>query len=280
MVNKLNTIVSIIIIIIILFIFIFYTKEGFLPDFSDYTTIDRIKTIDNSYAYCIGGNISCNSGTTQPITTGYTGGLTYSYLCAGADTGANNEYAVCKNFIDLNYGTLEKDSVGQYKWYTPNKSYFPFSDIYRGFTVPTPSNINVDISINNLEFYDNNHVLVDTMNKCDFLNSTEDKYKCRLTWDTPLTYDTTPFGLPDITTDVDMTNLDKTTNAPVIYNNDFMTTNKGLSCMSDYGTMIGDNICNGEFGLVKDTNMVCPYNKPICNGYRCGSELGSCVIQG
>lgn len=276
MVNKSNIIISLLMLIIItLFINIFYTgTEGFLPDFSDYTTIDRIRTIDNSYAYCIGGNISCNSGTTQPITnTGYTGGLTYSYLCAGT-----NEYVVCKNFVDLNYGTLEKDSVGQYKWYTPNKSYFPFSDIYRGFTVPTPSN-NVDISINNLEFYNSSHVLVDTMNKCDFLNSTEDTYKCKSTWNKPLTYDTTPFGLPDITTDVDMTNLDRTTNAPVIYNNDFMSTNKGLSCMSDYGTMIGDNLCNGEFGLVKDTNMVCPYNKPICNGYRCGSELGKCEYQ-
>ena len=51
----------------------------------------------------------------------------------------------------------------------------------------------------------------------------------------------------------------------------------GLPCIADYGASEGDNICNGEVGLIKDQSLVCPYYKPICNGYRCGSKFGKCT---
>jgi len=38
----------------------------------------------------------------------------------------------------------------------------------------------------------------------------------------------------------------------------------------------GDNLCNGEFGLLKDKSLVCPYYKPICKGFSCGSNFGTC----
>jgi hypothetical protein len=48
-----------------------------------------------------------------------------------------------------------------------------------------------------------------------------------------------------------------------------------LPCVADYGSLIGDNVCNGEIGLLEDPGLICPYNKPICN-YKCGSTFGTC----
>ena len=44
----------------------------------------------------------------------------------------------------------------------------------------------------------------------------------------------------------------------------------------EYSSLPGDNVCNGELGLLKDKTFVCPYYKPICKGYRCGATLGTC----
>jgi hypothetical protein len=48
-----------------------------------------------------------------------------------------------------------------------------------------------------------------------------------------------------------------------------------LPCVADYGSFPGDNVCNGEIGLLEDPGLICPYNKPICN-YQCGSKFGTC----
>jgi hypothetical protein len=48
-------------------------------------------------------------------------------------------------------------------------------------------------------------------------------------------------------------------------------------CIADYGASPGDNVCNGEIGLIQDNTLICPYHKPICNGYRCDSKFGTCV---
>jgi hypothetical protein len=49
-----------------------------------------------------------------------------------------------------------------------------------------------------------------------------------------------------------------------------------LPCIADYGALPGDNVCNGEVGLIQDQTLVCPYYKPICKDYRCGPTFGNC----
>jgi hypothetical protein len=50
-----------------------------------------------------------------------------------------------------------------------------------------------------------------------------------------------------------------------------------LPCIADYGALPGDNVCNGEIGLIQDETLICPYYKPICEGYNCGSSFGTCT---
>jgi hypothetical protein len=58
---KINIYVIIIIVCIVLFGLLYIKQEGYI-DYSEYNTIDRIKTLDGEYAYCIAGEVQCVSG--------------------------------------------------------------------------------------------------------------------------------------------------------------------------------------------------------------------------
>ena len=47
-------------------------------------------------------------------------------------------------------------------------------------------------------------------------------------------------------------------------------------CIADNGTKIGDGLCCGQTGVVKDTKYNCPADYPKCVGYKCGESWGLC----
>jgi hypothetical protein len=53
--------------------------------------------------------------------------------------------------------------------------------------------------------------------------------------------------------------------------------NKGLKCVADFKTKIGENLCCGQTGVLQDTSYVCPAEYPTCQSFKCGSKFGTCV---
>jgi hypothetical protein len=250
-------------------------KETFKSDYSDYNQIDRIQ-VDDKFAYCIGGIAKCNTGV--PIKGGvYANGNTYKSNC---DDGSN---MVCKNFVSTNL-----DICGNsYLWRTPNYKPLLFSQTYQGFTEPT-SYIPAVINNNLINFYDKNSI-IDTINKCDVLGL--DANNCKKVLKIPFTFaDTKSYisgnkiydgnamnnqtGYIDSSAIVSFDVSSYTEKPPISNGTSGMYPN--LPCIADYGALPGDNICNGEVGLIQDDTLVCPYYKPICKGYRCDSTPGSC----
>jgi len=252
-------------------LFISYKKkfESFKSDYSDYNTIDRIK-VDDQFAYCIGGSVKCNTGV--PIKGGvYSNGNTYKSVC---DDGSN---MVCNNALS------NLDICGNsYLWRTPNFTPILFSQTYQGFTEPV-SYIPAVINNNSINFYDENNNIKDTISKCDILGL--DRNNCKKALKIPFTFADTKNN------DVNAFNNSVGYNSDPIIVGSFdigSYTEKtpksdgvsgmypNLPCIADYGASPGDNVCNGEVGLIQDNTLVCPYYKPICKGFRCDSTFGSC----
>jgi len=257
-------------------------KEGF----KNFNSIDRIKTPDQKFAYCIGGSVSCTSGA-PTIIGNYNGGNTYQSSC---DDGSN---MICNNTLSTNFD-VNLNENGDYVWRTQHNSEIDFSTIYKGFTTSV-SYIPAIINGNNLIFYDSNNNVLDTIDKCSILNL-DDKQLCYQSSGT----------LPNKSKNLITTYYDQSSNnlnsigysdpkktgqfvpsytEPVQSNmNDGNYPN--LPCIADYSpssggshdysAMAGDNLCNGEFGLLQDKTLVCPYYKPICKGFTCGSNFGTC----
>jgi hypothetical protein len=59
-------------------------------------------------------------------------------------------------------------------------------------------------------------------------------------------------------------------------NNQKTTKCEPIKCIADFDTDIGDNLCCGQPGTLKDTRYVCPVNKPTCGNFKCGSKFGEC----
>ena len=49
-----------------------------------------------------------------------------------------------------------------------------------------------------------------------------------------------------------------------------------IKCIADFDTQIGDKLCCGQKDTLKDTQYVCPENKPTCGNFKCGSNFGVC----
>lgn len=273
--------------------------EEFKSDYSDYNSIDRIQ-VGNDFAYCIGATPTCETGV--PIKAGlYSNGNTYRSIC---DDGSN---MVCNNFFSTNFDISKNSQESEtrtdtgtehetepetetgtdtgaieenYTWNTQNGTPILFSKIYKGFTKPT-SYVPAVINSKLINFYDSTNSIVDTMNKCSLLGI--DENKCKKALDIPFTYADTENNDLNVFNNATGYNAD-----PDVIGSFFPSyTEKvpqskgisgmypGLPCIADYGASEGDNICNGEVGLLQDQSLVCPYYKPICN-YRCGTTLGKC----
>ena len=259
-------------------------SEGF-NNMSDFSKIDRIQTPDKKFAYCIGGSVSCNTG--APILMGnYNGGNTYKSSC---DDGSN---MVCNNTLSNNFD-VNLNKNGDHVWRTAHNSEIDFSTTYKGFTTSI-SYIPAVINDANLVFYDSNNVILDTINKCSILNLDDQELCYKTTGTLPnksknliTTYydassdevnsigynkDPKQIGnfIPSYTQPIEESDAGNYPNLPCIAD---YSPSSGSS--HDYSVMPGDNICNGEFGLLKDKSLVCPYYKPICKGFSCGS-FGKC----
>lgn len=258
--------------------------ETFKSDYSDYNSIDRIK-VDDKFAYCMGafptcktgapikGDIYTNGNSGAPIKGGiYTNGNTYKSIC---DDGSN---MVCNNFVSTNL-----DICGNsYLWQSPNNKPVLFSQIYQGFTEPT-SYIPAVINNNSINFYDIDNNIIDTINKCDILGL--DSNNCKNALKIPFMNadtknndvnafnNTLGYNDPKVIGSFDVSSYTQTT--PQSNGTSGMYPN--LPCIADYGAFPGDNVCNGEIGLIQDNTLICPYYKPICSGYRCDSTFGKCI---
>ena len=49
-----------------------------------------------------------------------------------------------------------------------------------------------------------------------------------------------------------------------------------IKCIADFDTNIGDKLCCGQKGVLKNTRYVCPENKPTCGNFKCGTNFGEC----
>ena len=253
---------------------------------------------DDKFGYCIGATPTCETG--GPIKAGvYQNGITYRSNC---DDGSN---MICNNFVSNNFDTMYNSDISDnsYVWKTPNNTPLLFSQTYKGFTEPT-SYINVGLSNNTINIYDKDNNIIDTVEKCSFVGPNKDI--CKKTSKIPFmladnktyisgnhiygnldiydasinTYNANQMN-NDIEYNVESTILGSFTPsytqvAPEIdYGKSGMF--PGLPCTADYGSSPGDNVCNGEIGLIKDNTLICPYYKPICNAYRCDSKFGQCI---
>jgi hypothetical protein len=216
-------------------VLLYVNKEGFYNDYSDYKTIDRIKNSSDKYAYCIAGNITCSDSSLNQIKDNYSGGKTYDYLCN------DGNYAECTNFVKY----MDEEELMNWKTPTARDISFPFSDKYKGFTIPyIGSYIPVDIIGNYVNFYDSSKNLVDNVNKCEFLSSQSETDSCN----SALNPKTTPPSKPE-------------------------------KCIADYGTRVGDSLCCGQKGVLQHyaSEYVCPSSKPTCSNFDCrGGTYGTC----
>jgi len=137
------------------------SRSALKPGSSVPTNIDRIKTINDTYAYCLGGTINCDDSNIVPITDDYKGGKTYNFMCSN-----NDAQAYCSN------GILE--SIDR-AYLSP----FPFSNSYRGFTIETneKSPYVYELGTNNIAYYSNNQ-LVASDDICNYLKNTIATEKC------------------------------------------------------------------------------------------------------
>ena len=259
---------------------------------TSYTNVE-----EDLFGYCIGATPTCETG--GPIKVGvYQNGITYRSIC---DDGSN---MVCNNFVSNNFDTIYNNDISDnsYVWKTPNNTQMFFSKTYRGFTEPT-SYINVGLDNNIINLYDREHNILDTVDKCSFVGPNKDL--CKKTSNIPFlfadnktyisrnhiygnldesseinTYDANKIneiGYNSTPTEIGSFISSYTKVTPQINENGRSGIFPGLPCIADYGSSPGDNVCNGEIGLIQDNSLICPYYKPICNGYRCGSKLGKCV---
>lgn len=299
--------ILLLIISIVLILLVYHntkSNEHFKSDYSDYTSIDRIKiendsnyildkynrytldkhTSDDMFAYCIGGKPTCLTG--GPMKAGiYGNGITYRSIC---DDGSN---IICNNSISSNVKT--NDICDNFIWTTPNNTPILFSNIYKGFTSPT-NYIPAVINNNSINFYDKNDNIIDTIDKCSVLGVNENSCKQSLN---------IPFALANEKTYIsgDDKYDPRAINKEAGYIQDLPPVSSSLPasytqnvpkgdgksgmypsfpCIADYGASPGDNVCNGEIGLIQDNTLICPYDKPICSGYRCDSKFGTCVASG
>jgi len=232
---KLYSIILLVCVVLGSCLYFSFNKEGFKADYSDYNTIDRVKDSNGNYEYCIAGKVTCNSGDLIEIKDKYLGGITYDASCS------DNSDADCSgNFMD----NLSSDALQ--KWKTPTARGISFPFLSNGFTIPY-SYIPVDISGNYIEFYDSSGDLIDSMNKCDMLETEYLSDQCYAA----------------LKPKEEPTKTDKTTNK---------------KCIADYGTEIGDSLCCGQKGVLQKyaSDYVCPKSTPTCSDFVCGDSYGTC----
>ena len=228
-------------------------------------------------------------------------------ICDGSMFSKLNKYSSNSNSMSNYQLPADKDGA-------PTLS-FPISPEFVGFTIPysyVPAELD-KTDPNLLLFYKNQSKDVQlSMNICDAYYQT-DADNCRIALNitkptpkidtadpgsySPLTGITYGISPDDNTDTTDYSNILGINGTIDIKNNDVnipvdkqIQTSSTLGspkypatdcdakipCIADFGTEIGDKLCCGQLGTLKNTKYICPANKPKCTKFNCKTQLGYC----
>jgi hypothetical protein len=236
---------------------------------------------NDKYAYCLGGVVSCPSGTLVEIndkdSEWYNNeyfGKTYEPLCKNKD--GSLEYPVCSNYA--NYNETSKIKMIEIKddKYTDISFTYPVNidTNYKGFTTAysqhdvsyVPFNVNngklyfsiYDLEKKDFDRYTTNICLAtDSKDNCDKLGKVfeEEKEKNNVSGE-------------DGNNNTDNKNEEKESKCGA--------SEGTIKCLANYGTNVGEDLCCGQTGVLQNTEYVCPEEMPNCKGFTCGSTFGYC----
>jgi len=261
---------------------LFLNKEGFQTDYSDYKTIDRVINTSGKYAYCLAGQITCPTNSVPKVLNDeYTisgKGTTYELLCNdnnGNTTIPSIPVECSGNYVHrlaYNYRMPGQDTNNtDLNWTTPTARQikFQFSDLYRGFTTPHQY-IPVGINGDNIEFYDKDRNLLDSLHKCEMLNNQVETNDCYF-----------QLAKNKVTEAArQQAEIEAAAAAAAAEVAAQATNTEGpKKCIANYGTQLGDAVCCGQQGVLQysSNNHICPPSEPVCSNYECGKQYGTCV---
>lgn len=237
---------------------------------------NEISAIDK-YAYCLGGVVTCPSGTLVEINDKDAEwyneqyfGKTYEPLCKNDNESL--EYPVCSNYASYNKTSEIKMIELKDGKYTEVSNTYPVNvdENYKGFTRAysqhdvsyVPFNVNdgkLYFSIYDLEkkYFDryttNICLATDSKDNCDKLGKVAEEEK----------------------DDSNVPDKDKEEKETKCGTNEGI--NEGtIKCLANYGTNVGGELCCGQTGVLQNTEYVCPEEMPNCKGFSCGTSFGYC----
>jgi len=269
----------IILICLVLGSLLFFNKEGFKSDYSDYNKIDRILTTSGNYAYCIAGQVTCPSNTSlKKFNDTYTDsgkGTTYELLCRNDDTPTDYQAECSGNYVhklsEQYRMSSQSATSGKLDWKTPTARQinFQFSNIYKGFSTAYPiQHIPVGMNKNNIEFYDTNKNVLDSIHKCEMLNNQKETDDCYFQIE-----QNEAIEIAKRAAAIEEAKKKAIADAKANAEED-----EPKKCVADYGTNLGDGLCCGQPGVLQYSayDYICPKSAPNCSNYVCGKKYGTC----
>jgi hypothetical protein len=247
---------------------LFFNKEGFQSDYSDYKTIDRVLNTSGKYGYCIAGKVSCPTNLVPKVLNDdYTisgKGTTYELLCNDNDGFVTEKAVECSgNYIHKlieNYKMRDQAFNGEdLNWTTPTARQikFQFAQFPKAFS-NNYSYIPVSINEDNIEFYDKDGKLLDSLHKCEMLNNQKETDNCYF----------------------ELAKAAKIAEEKAENEAEEEATNREepKKCVANFNTILGEDVCCGQPGVVQysSSNYICPESEPVCSNYECGKQYGTC----
>ena len=249
---------------------------------SDTNTDISLSGVSGEALYCINGVLSCTDNGLTELSLNNTSGL-YNYYCDNKDgTGASTtSHATCENSVFTSSNTtfsVPKDISGttiSHETYSilhniDSANRDDVSSIFVGFSQPYTYK-RVDIS--NDDVSDNPYLILYDVNSgtdvsyistaCYLFNQGNTNW-CNCNLADGANCD----GTTDDSTGDDSTGDDDDDECEGV-TQDY--------CVADFGAQVGDKLCCGQTGVVQKDDRVCPYSKPVCSGFKCGSKWGVCV---
>lgn len=250
---------------------------------SDTNTDISLSGVSGEALYCINGTLSCTGSGTE-LSFNNTTGL-YSYYCYdSAGTQSTTSHATCSDSVfsrDTTTFAVPKDINGtqiNHDTYSilnnlDSANRNDVSSVFVGFSQPyTYKRVNVEDDVSGdsyLILYDiSNGTDVSYISTACYLFNQGNTNWCNCNLADGENCD----GTTDDSTGDDSTGDDST--------GDDAEQCEGVTedyCVADFGAQVGDKLCCGQTGVVQKDDRVCPYSKPVCSGFKCGSNWGVCV---
>lgn len=223
--------------------------------------------VAGEYMYCLGGKISCPTGSYLANEVSYNlpesstlFAHTYNIKCKD-ENGQDTSFVQCDNYLSKNdvhslyfRSENEKDDYGNYlntKYHdvtSSNSKKELTNSGLDGFTDPyihAPMSISGDyVYLYNVEDGSFNFKAP----KCFLYNSDISCIKV-----------------------MDSDEIEESTN------DDTCSDSDTIKCYANNGAEVGDPLCCGQSGKVQTTEYNCPSNLPYCEGYKCGKTWGKCI---